>query len=148
MTTWSFWKDAMAKKVRIALTKLEGEVMRIVWEAEPDPVRVRDVADALNGRPAAKPLAYNTVQTMLTILKDKGIVKLVDGPGRGHHYRARVSHTRASRHMVGELVDRLFDGRVQPLLHQLIDEGDFAPEELEQLRRWVDERLRDAEDKA
>lgn len=138
----------MAKRRRIALTKLEAEVMRIVWDAEPDPVRVRHVADALNRRRGSKPLAYNTVQTMLSILKDKGIVKLVEGPGRGHHYRARVSRDRASRHMVGELVDRLFDGRVQPLLHQLIDEGDFEPAELELLRCWVDEKLRDAEDEA
>ncbi len=138
----------MAKRPRIALTKREGEIMRIVWNAQSDGVRVRDVAEALNRRRRSKPLAYNTVQTMLTILKDKGIVRLVEGPGRAHYYRARVSRDRASRHMVGELVDRLFDGRVQPLLHQLIDEGDLAPAELEQLRQWVDDRLRDAEDDA
>ncbi len=43
-----------------------------------------------------------------------------------------------------EIVDRLFDGRVQPLLQQLIDDGDLDPTQLQELRGWVDERLRDA----
>ncbi len=130
------------KSSDVALTRLEGEVMRAVWDAEPDTVRVRDVMDALNaGR--ARPLAYNTVQTMLTILRDKEIVALARAPGRAHHYRAKVSRAEASRHMVGDLVNRLFDGRVQPLLHQLIDESGLEPDELEQLRKWVDAKLRD-----
>ena len=58
----------MPGKRKTALTKLEGEVMRAVWDAEPNPVRVREVMEALNKR-RRKGLAYNTVQTMLTILR-------------------------------------------------------------------------------
>jgi predicted transcriptional regulator len=47
--------------------------------------------------------------------------------------------------MVRDLVDRLFDGRVQPLLHQLIDDEKLAGADLQELRDWVDARLRDAE---
>lgn len=119
--------------------------MRAVWDAEPDPVRVRDVMEALNKR-RRKPLAYNTVQTMLTILRTKGIVSLAKGGGRAHLYRARVSRAAASRHMVGDLVDRLFNGRVEPLLQQLIDEADMDPHQLQALRDWVDDKLRDAEE--
>ena len=133
----------MPRKPTINLTRLEGDVMRVVWDREPDTVRVRDVVTDLNARRRGKTLAYNTVQTMLTILLDKGVVEIVDGPGRGYNYRARVSRELASRHMVGELVNRLFDGRVSPLLHQLLDEGDLDPAELKTLRDWVDARLRD-----
>ena len=132
----------MPRKPKVTLTKLESEVMRGVWAGEPEPVRVRDIVTALN-RARSKPLAYNTVQTVLTILKDKRIVRLVDGPGRAHYYRARVSRPEVSRHMVRDLIDRLFDGRTQPLLHQLIDEGRLAPRELKELRDWVDAKLRD-----
>ena len=135
----------MGRKRKVALTKLEGEVMRAVWDAQPQPVRVRDVTAALNGR-RPKPLAYNTVQTMLTILRDKGIVSLVKGGGRAHLYRARVSRAEASKHMVGDLVERLFNGRVRPLLQQLIDEADLEPQELEELRDWVDAKLHDVEE--
>ena len=135
----------MPGKRKTALTKLEGEVMRAVWDAEPNPVRVREVMEGLNKR-RRKPLAYNTVQTMLTILRTKGIVSLAKGGGRAHLYRARVSRAAASRHMVGELVDRLFNGRVEPLLQQLIDEADMDPHQLQALRDWVDDKLRDVEE--
>jgi predicted transcriptional regulator len=129
---------------KISLTKLEGEVMRIVWGAEPDPIRVREVVDTLNDN-RRPPLAYNTIQTVLTILRDKGIVRVVAGGGRGHHYRARVSRGAAMRDMVAELAQRLFDGDVQPMLQQLIDEGDMGRADLEALREWVDQRLCDEE---
>ena len=58
-------------KRRVGLTRLELEVMGPVWERHPEPVAVRDLLDRLNaGRP--KPLAYNTVHTVLTLLKARG----------------------------------------------------------------------------
>jgi BlaI family transcriptional regulator, penicillinase repressor len=137
----------MARRRRPALTRLEGEIMRIVWEREPEAVRVRDVLEALNAR-RRTPLAYNTIQTMFTILKNKGIVQMVRGPGRAHLYRAKVSRESASRSMVRELLDRLFNGRAQPLLQQLIDESDLSADELASLRAWVDAKLRDAKEQA
>jgi len=137
----------MSKRERLTLTKLEAEVMRAVWDAGAGPVTVREVADGLNaGR--AKPLAYNTVQTMMTILRDKGVLAVVRGGGKAHQYRARLTREEMSRHMTADLVERMFDGRVQPLLLQLIDQGDLDAADLQQLRKWVNERLRDAEDKS
>jgi BlaI family transcriptional regulator, penicillinase repressor len=135
----------VTRRAPISLTKLEGEVMLAVWDLN-CPVRVRDVADALNSR-RDTPLAYTTVQTMLTILKDKGIVEQAEGPGRAYLYRARVSRNQASRHMVRDLADRLFGGRVEPLLLQLIGQARLKPAELHELRDWVDARLRDAKEK-
>jgi BlaI family penicillinase repressor len=135
----------MARRTSISLTKLEGEVMLAVWDLG-GPVRVRDVADELNSRrePA---LAYNTVQTMLNILKDKGILEQVEGAGRAHQYRAKVTREQASRHMVRDLADRLFGGQMQPLLLQLIGQARLKPDELRELRDWVDARLGDEKEK-
>lgn len=131
----------MPRKPAISLTKLEGEVMQAVWDLD-NPVRVRDVAEVLNeGR--KPPLAYTTVQTMLTILKDKGAIEQVEGPGRAFLYRARVSRSQVSNHMVRDLADRLFGGRVEPMLLQLIGESRLKPAELRELRDWVDAKLRD-----
>jgi predicted transcriptional regulator len=132
---------------KVALTRLESEVMRAVWDAEPDPVCVKEVLDALNAGRSRK-LAYNTVQTMMGILRDKGAVRLVDGPGRAHFYQAVLSQPEASRNQLREMVDRLFHGRVQPLLQQLIKESDLDPEELQELRDWVDARLKDVEERS
>lgn len=135
----------MARRRKLSLTRLEAEIMRVVWDAAPQPVRVRDVLDRLNeGRSRA--LAYNTVQTVMTILRAKGALDLVRGGGRAHRYRARCSRDEISRHMAADLAERLFDGHVQPLLLQLIDQADLKPDELKSLRKWVDARLRDAEE--
>src|SRR5262245_3685375 len=116
--------------------------MSAVWSLGPDPVRVRDVADALNaGRKRA--LAYNTVQTVLTLLLEKGALELVEAPGRAHFYRAKLTRDAASRGMLRDLVERLFDGRVQPLLQQLVNDEKLGDEDLRRLREWVDARLQD-----
>jgi BlaI family penicillinase repressor len=127
----------------ISLTKLESEVMSAVWTFD-GPVRVREVAEAVNaGR--REPLAYTTVQSVLTILKGKGAIERVKDTGRAHAFRARVSRDEASRGMMKELADRLFGGRVEPLLLQMIGQAQLKPEELAELRAWVDEQLHDTE---
>jgi predicted transcriptional regulator len=128
--------------VPTSLTKLESEIMSAVWDL-PHPILVRDVAEAVNtGR--TPPLAYTTVQSVLTILKSKGAVEQVKGVGRAHAFRALISRDQASCGMVREMAKRLFGGRIEPLLLQLIGEARLKPEELTELRQWVDAKLRDA----
>src|SRR5262245_13276624 len=129
-------------KRRVGLTRLELEVMGPVWERHPEPVAVRDLLDRVNaGR--AKPLAYNTVHTVLTLLKAKGVVVAQPGPGRAHLYRARLSRDDVAATLVGDLVDRLFGGRVQPLLHRLVEHESLGRDELETLKQWIESRLED-----
>lgn len=133
---------------KVLLTRLELEVMRAVWDAPPDSERtVRDVVERLNAgrRP---PLAYNTVQTVLGILRDKGVVRARPGEGRAHVFVPRVSREQVTTSMVGELVERLFDGRVEPLLLNLVEREELSREELERLRSLLDERLVDRSDDA
>lgn len=131
----------MSSRPAASLTKLEGEVMRAVWEL-PGPVRVRDVVDAVNARrdPA---LAYTTVQTMLNILTEKGVLGQIRGAGRAYLYEPRVSRDQASGSMLRDLADRMFGGRIEPLLMQLMDQSKLGPSELRQLRDWAETQLRD-----
>src|SRR5215510_3482690 len=76
--------------------------MRAVWDAQPRAVRVRDVLEAVNARRRA-PLAYNTVQTMLTILRDKGVVQVTapgNAEGGGGAAHTIAPRSRAMRHRV------------------------------------------------
>jgi len=132
------------ERARAVLTKLELEVMRAVWGAPPGrELTVREVVEAVNvGR--RKALAYNTVQTVLNILRDKGVVRVRPGEGRAHVYQPRVTRERVTTSMVGELVERLFDGDVHPLLLNLVEREALSRPELEKLRRMIDERLDDA----
>jgi len=129
-------------KRSVVLTRLELEVMRPVWERHPEPVAVRDILDRVNaGR--KKPLAYNTVHTVLTLLKAKGVLAAQPGPGRAHLYRARLSRDEVATTLLGDLVDRLFGGRAQPLLHRLVEHESLGREELEKLKHLIESRLED-----
>jgi predicted transcriptional regulator len=126
-------------KPDVVLTRLELEIMKILWDAG-RPLTVREVLAGLNAA-RDKPAAYTTVQTVLMILKDKGAVQVEPGPARAHRFRPRLSRDEVTATMVGDLVERLFDGRVQPLLHRLVGEESLSAAELEDLKRWIESRL-------
>lgn len=132
----------MAGRKTILLTKLELEVMREVWEAKPIALTARDVVDRMN-RSRSKSLAYNTVQTVLKILEDKRVVVSEPGPGRAHLFRPRVSRDQVSTSMIGDLVDRLYDGEVEPLLVHLVGNEKLSRDELLKLREIIDSQLDD-----
>jgi BlaI family penicillinase repressor len=134
----------MAGSRPILLTKLELEVMRPVWEAQPGTLTARDVVERLNAarRP---PLAYNTVQTVLKILEEKRVVRSQRGSGRAHLFAPRVSRDQVSTSMIGDLVERLFDGDVEPLLVRLVDREHLSRDELLRLRARIEAELDDGD---
>ena len=141
------------QRPKVLLTKLELEVMRSFWEGGIEAeLTVREVVERMHAeRPTAerqadsrrKPLAYNTVQTVLNILRDKGVLKTRAGASRAHLYQPRVSREQVTTSMVGELVKRLFDGQVEPLLLNLVERESLSRAELEKLRQLIDDRLDD-----
>jgi predicted transcriptional regulator len=137
----------MPRRAKPLLTKLELEVMRAIWEAEPDELSVREVVERLNARPG-RSFAYTTIQTMMTILKRKGVLASRVGEGRAHSWRARVSRDEVTSSMVGDLVERLFDGNARPLLARLVENDSLERGELEELRRMIDRELDDEEAKS
>lgn len=128
------------------LTKLELTVMRVIWDSQGDPMTVRDVTELVN-QGQVKALAYNTVQTVLTILRDKGFVKTKRGPSRAHLFMAKKERGQVSAKMIGDLVERLFDGKVEPLLHHLVDDKALSRTALEDLRSFIESKLDDGEER-
>ncbi|MET7959736.1 BlaI/MecI/CopY family transcriptional regulator [Micromonospora zamorensis] len=85
---------------RRARGALESEVMGILW-ARDEPLTATEVQTTIGAD-----LAYNTVQTILTRLHDKGLV-LRERAGRGHVYwPAQDAATAAATRMREALADR------------------------------------------
>ena len=115
------------------LTRLELEIMKVLWESGPAPVQaVRDRLAA-----AGRDLAYNTVQTMLTVLRRKGRVRRTRD-GRAFTYAPITTRLQATRHAVADLLGRLFDGRAENLVMSLVETRRLAPEALQRLSRLLD----------
>ena len=128
------------------LTDLELEIMQVVWEADPEPQTVRDVVGRLEE--GGRSLAYTSVQTVMNILKKKGVLASRPGPGRAHEYRSRLSRAEATRSMTADFVQRLFGGEAEPLLAHLIGHESVRRAELEGLKRRIEEELADEEEPA
>ena len=126
------------RREKTILTNLELEVMQVVWESS-KPLTVREVCDRLNRD--GERFAYTTIQTMMMILKRKGVVSAQTGPGRAHLYRARLTRYQVTKSMLRDFVDRLFGGRSEPLLERLVSDEALSNEQLEDLKRLIESKL-------
>jgi predicted transcriptional regulator len=102
----------VAKREKSVLTKLELQIMQVIWRRGDS--NVGEVQECLE-----QELAYTTVQTMLNILERKGKLKR-ELRGRAFVYSAAVSEAKASGHAVRDLVDRMFGGSSEDLVMSLI----------------------------
>jgi predicted transcriptional regulator len=132
----------MGDRETTALTKLELQIMQVVWKLGAGRVKgacsVKEVQEAL-----PQQLAYTTVQTMLNILERKGKLKR-KLRGRAFVYSATVTEAKASRHAVRDLVDRMFGGSADELVMSLIKSRQIDPKRIAELTRRLEEEGGDA----
>ena len=119
------------------LTELESVIMDAVWTLEQ--ATVRDIQEHLK---AVRPMARNTVLTMMGILRDKGFLSSVR-EGRTDLYRPTVSREQVSGHLLRDVMNRCFAGSAHALVSQLLDCGDIDSEEIKAIRRDLTRRLKD-----
>jgi BlaI family penicillinase repressor len=111
--------------------------MDCVWDL--GEATVREVKERLD---EGSPRAYNTVLTVMRILRDKGFLES-RREGRSDVYRPTVPRRVAARRPLRELLDRFFAGSATALVNQLLDSADLDPDEIRAIRRTVDARLRE-----
>lgn len=120
----------MAKADTTSLTKLELQIMQVIWRQGAS--NVSEVQQGLE-----QPLAYTTVQTMLNILHRKGkLARELDG--RAFVYSATVSEARALKDAVRDLVDRMFGGSSEELVMSLVKSKQVDPERIARMSRALD----------
>ena len=122
----------MARKKLSSLTDLEIDIMNIVWRLRR--ATVRQIVDSLRDH---RPLAYTTVQTVLSILTQKGVVRYTR-EGRAFVYTAIVKPEGVRREVIQAVVDKLFAGSSQSLVLHLIESDALTAEEAESLRNLLD----------
>jgi predicted transcriptional regulator len=119
---------------RVPVSDAELEVLKVLWAA--GPATVRDVAAAL--RKQKRRLAYNTVLTLLSRLRDKGYVT-ADRRDTAHLFRPIVTREELLGSSLATLADRVCDGTASPLVHALVRGRRFTADEIAQLRKLVDD---------
>lgn len=121
----------MTKKKLRAMSPTETEILRLVWEL--NEATVQQIREKL---PSDRSLAYNTVQTLLCRLEQKGYLKH-RLKGRAHVFSALVKPREVIKTTVRDFLGRLFGGDPKPLVQFLAEDGKLDEEDIKRLRELI-----------
>src|SRR5579864_6839209 len=107
-------RKKMARPPSSQPTEVELQILGILWELGPSPVR--EIHERLA---AEKGTNYSTTVKMLAVMLEKGLVKRDEGV-RPHVYRTATSQQRTQKRMLGTLIDKVFGGSSMSLVLQLL----------------------------
>ena len=113
-------------------TASELEILHILWNRGPS--TVREVLQSLNQK---KDLGYTGVLKLLQIMTAKGSVRR-DESNRAHVYEACRPADQTKRQLVGDMLQRVFEGSASQLMMHALAGHRASPEELKELRRILD----------
>ena len=121
------------KRPKSPLSEGQLEIMNVIWEKEE--VSVTEIWEVLSAR---RPLARNTVQTMVTRLEEKGWIRHRT-LGKTFLYSAAVNREQTLRSIVHQLVETAFEGSVEGLVLALLEGRGVSPQETKRIRGIIDE---------
>ena len=109
------------------ISEAELVVMEALWEQSL--LTANDVADRVT---AARDWSAQTVKTLLSRLMAKDVIA-ADQDGRRFLYRPLVAREDYVASESGRLVNRLFGGRVSPLVAQLASQDQLSDDDIAEL---------------
>lgn len=118
------------------ISKAESQVMQFLWDRHP--ATASDVFAALG---SDNDWSEATVKTLLGRLRNKGAVT-VEPDGKRFLYRPAIERDAWVLAESSHLVDRLFDGRLAPLVSHFSSHGKLTDRDRQELRELI-ERLDD-----
>jgi len=105
----------------------EMDVLKVLWRLGESRVREVHAAMCLDGE-----CAFTTVQTLLRIMADKGLVKQ-RLEARALYYSANYSTERAS----SRFLHKVFDGAVDKLVLSMLQAEDLSADDLRELEKMI-----------
>jgi len=113
------------------LTKLELQIMDVLWTRSQASIREIQESFPENKRPA-----YTTIQTTVYRLEGKKALRRLRKVGNFHVFEAAVSRDIAQRRLIDDLL-ALFGGRTQPVMAHLIESGRLTLADVEEAERTL-----------
>ncbi|TWU58998.1 Methicillin resistance regulatory protein MecI [Rubripirellula tenax] len=123
----------MARHVSSQPTEVELQILRILWNDGPS--IARHVHDSLQ---AFKQTTYSTTVKMLSVMMDKGLLKR-DDDAKPQVYRAAAPQQRTQKRMLGDLIDKVYDGSAAALMLHALSSKKATAEELQEIREMLDQ---------
>ncbi len=109
-------------------TESELEILQILWEHGPVPVRF--VHELLATQ---KAVGYTTTLKLMQIMAEKGLVNR-DTTNRTHIYVAAISEEQTQQQLLDKFVEGTFRGSAMKLVMQALGNNTASKEELDQIK--------------
>src|SRR4029453_14359780 len=123
----------MANRPSQKPTPSELEILRVLWERGPS--TVREVHETLSTK---KPIGYTSVLKFMQIMTTKGTVRR-DEEQRAHVYEAVHPAEKTKRQLAADVLQRVFGRLASPLMMHALARRKTSPEEIEAIRRLLNE---------
>ena len=113
-------------------TESELQILEVLWARGPS--TVREVFEVIS---EARDVGYTTVLKLMQIMTDKELVSR-DESRRTHIYKARLTRKRTQKRLVGELIDKAFNGSTAGLIGQALFSRKPSEEELDEIQQLLE----------
>ncbi len=127
----------MARPASDYPTELELQILKILWEQSP--LLVREIRKLLAD--TGRDIAHTSVITTLNTMVDKKTLKRTK-QGKAFLYTPRVKREQVSQQMLGDVVDRVFDGSPTAVMLSLFGCADINDNELKELRKMINRKMK------
>ena len=117
-------------------TDAELEILNILWHTGSS--TVRDIHDILT---KLRDIHYTTTLKTLQVMKGKGLVKRNESQ-KAHIYEAAVDREETQLFLVGDLVDKIFNGSAADFVAGALSAKKASPEDLAKIRQLLDKAER------
>jgi len=115
-------------------TASEQQILAVLWRL--GEATVRRVHEELN---RSREAGYTTVLKLMQIMAEKGLVVRSE-ESRAHLYKAAAPPEETQRQLLADLAERVFGGSAAQLVMRALSVSPATREELDQIRRLLDEK--------
>ena len=129
----------MARPASRYPTELELQILKVLWQQSPLLAREVQGTLAKDGRELAKTSVITTLNTMV----EKNYLKRKK-QGNTYLFSPLITEEEVGNRVLGDVVDRVFDGSTASVVMKLFDVREIDDEELKELRRAINRKLKES----
>lgn len=113
------------------LTKLELQIMEVLWTRGPSAIREIQEAFPKKGRPA-----YTTIQTTVYRLETKKALRRARKISHAHIFEALITRDQAQSRLIDDLL-ALFGDRLQPVMAHLVNSKRLTLDDIREAEKAI-----------
>lgn len=118
----------------IDISDAEWQVMRVIWDR-----KTATAAEVIAALSESTGWQHRTIRTLLARLVEKGALA-AEADGNRYLYRPLLSRSKSIRTECRSFVNKVFGGDAAELLVHFARSAAISPEQVEELKRLLDER--------